>query len=227
MGIFHCYNTRVKPTLFSHLAHFFGVVIGHEKIALQPRSQIKQVLMVKFGMTIEPPPGLRVGRIDEEHGVFTLSVFPDDLEAIPFYELYSITNQRNFQDAALQGFRVPSRSNAFSVFALFNEAGPIGQNSPPIDTILDNGCKGSILKRSTCHLDGLTRTFNRKIESHYPVCQPLGIPIDDHAPDGGNIFVEFHHRNLTDEFLKRRRQAHDAAAGERFDEFNIGPTSLY
>src|SRR5437868_108572 len=60
----------------------------------------------------------------------------------------------------------------------------------------------------------------RQIETNNALGKPRAIAIfDKHCPDGGDLLIKLNHRHVIGEVFGSDREADDAAAGERLNEF--------
>lgn len=138
MRILHRNGLEEEIMSFRQIANLFRVIVCHQKIPDQLRSQLKQCGVVDFRMAVKTTARFCVGRIDEIDDIFPPGVTATDLKSVSLNERNPFFYPINRENSPFQRSGIPAGRDAFPVFTFFDETGPIRQNAAPIDAIFDN-----------------------------------------------------------------------------------------
>ena len=119
MSVLHGDRLGFEPVSVSKSADFFGVVVGHQKIAMQLFTERKKFFMVHFGVCVKPRTGTRpasgVWRVNKKDRIFFFAVFGHHFKSIAMNKLNAFGNEFNVGDAFCQSLRIPARQNPFPI----------------------------------------------------------------------------------------------------------------
>jgi len=181
-------------------------------------SQRAKTVVVESEMTVKPIARLfasgRVRRVDKENSVFKTRILTNNIQSIFLPETNTIRNRAEIRKSSGKCSRVPSRANALTIFAVFQEARSLGKNAPVKGTILQNGLEGFFFDVDILFSKFLYYGILREIEFKYSPCKPFCLSTNHRLPHCTYFVVEFNHDSTCDKVLKKCSQANDSTASK-------------
>ena len=126
----------------------------------------------------------------------------------------------NGANALRERARIPTRRHPFAVLALFKHARAFRHDAAAIDAVAQNGLKCPFNKRIALFRQRVFDVFRGKFKPFDAFREPLRVALRDHRlPDRRDLLIFFHKRHVRGEAFKGRRQADNAAARKRLNQF--------
>ena len=147
MRVFHGDWATGKPVTLSKNANFVSVIVRHDKRPRKLLAQGEQAIMVDFAVPIKARPCTlstgSIGRVDEESCVGVVLVSHHYVESIRVDEMNPLGDMGNVRNPLRDGLRIPTRENAFAVFAGLYHARAFRKNTTVRRPVSKESLKGA------------------------------------------------------------------------------------
>ncbi|PSQ75632.1 MAG: hypothetical protein BRD33_03905 [Bacteroidetes bacterium QH_6_63_17] len=175
--------------------------------------------VVNVGVLVESIPGLRIGGVDEESDLWISQIRLHGLHPVTANELNPVGRICDLGNAVNERVRVPSRVEALSIFPFLYPAGSGSGYSSSAHPIMDNHREGSVPNGMIASLNCLLCRLPGHVEVLDLSDQPLGIPIDNRFPNGGDVLIDLNEDDLLGELFDSSGKSSVGSPSKRLDKY--------